>query len=433
MSTENKIFSWVKQNWLWFALAGFLLTRYYIFLNPPPYVRYFEEYANIWYYGLPPYLKHLFEYPPLTIPFISIPLYLDQWKIGLYRMNFRVMMLIVDALVYGVMLFSLKKFQISSWAKLTGVAFYLVMTVKAKDFMYENLDMLFTLSLLVPAVASVISYRWKNVLQWVFYWFGTGIKLINAPLGLVYFLHSEKKLWQKILLAGITFVLIWGIPLAIFRSSLSVMIVYHKNRGLQVESVPALIARGINIFSKSETIFISEYKSYDIKGPVSDKLLPLSTIALIGSMLFFIWYCWKHREEMENPAFLLKITLIFIFSYLCTNKVFSTPYHLWYLALVAVYPFTTWKERLYFFFCAGIYAGVATTPIPNIEIAGAQFSTWMPVLLQIPTSILLLIGSYRLKVPSENDLFVGMNKGTSFETNRQTTKGMSKNRLRKLA
>lgn len=400
----QKLLQWIQKNWLWVAIAGFALSRLYIFATPPTYVRYFEEYANIWYYGLPPYLMHLFEYPPATIPFISGPLLLDLAGIGQYRINFRIMMLFVDVLMFAFSLAAMRKLGYSSRTKLVNILFYLLMTIKAKDFMYENLDMLFTLSLFVPTILPLLLNRGRYVTQWLLYWFGVGIKLVNAPLGLLYFLGTKMSLVKKIALIGVTCLVIWGLPLAVYRSSLSVMLVYHKNRVIQVESFAALVIRGANLFTHSEEIFFSEHKSFDMKGPISNALLPVVNAALILSMLVLVIYILRHRDKASDPVFMMKVTLIFIFSYFLTNKVFSTPYHLWYVPLLAVYPYRSMRERLFFFVTSGVYLAVATSPLPSIEVfTGVFINTSLPVLTQIPATLLLFVGAYRLAVPVKEE------------------------------
>src|SRR5262249_55187350 len=135
----QQLLSFLKKYWLPIAILAFIASRLYIFLNPPPYVRYFEEYANIWYYGMPPYLKHWFEYPPATIPFIMIPLLLDLAGIGKYRIDFRLIILGVDVIVYALLLATMRKLNYSWKTKLANAFFYILLTIKAKDFMYENL------------------------------------------------------------------------------------------------------------------------------------------------------------------------------------------------------------------------------------------------------------------------------------------------------
>jgi hypothetical protein len=398
----HQLISFFKKHWFFIAVLGFILSRWYIFLNPPPYVRYFEEYANIWYYGLPPYLKHWFEYPPATIPFISGPLLLDLSGVGSYRINFRVMTLVVDTLTFLLMMAGMSKLKLSSWTKLFNVGFYLLLTIKAKDFMYENLDTVFALTMLIPAVVPLLIERGKTFVQWLFFWLGTGVKLVNAPLGLVYIL-DEKRTWlQKIVLSGIACALIWAVPVVIFRSSLGVIIEYHKSRTLQVESFPSLVVRGINVFTKSETIYFSNFKSFDLQGPVSNVMLPVANVTLVVVMAMFAAYVIRHRHIAHQPVFMMKATLIFIFSYFLANKVFSTPYHLWYVPFIVIYPYRSWKERAFFFITSGIFLSVATSPIPSVEVfKGIFLDATLPVVTQVPATVLLLIGAYRLKVEEE--------------------------------
>jgi len=393
----QQLLSWVKKYWWVIAILVFVASRVYIFVNPPVYVRYFEEYANIWYYGWPPYLKHWYEYPPASIPFVTGPLLLDLSGVGDYRMNFRSMSLFIDVIIFAVMLRVMQKLKYPPLTKLLNALFYIALTVKAKDFMYENLDLLFGLTMFLPAVAPYLVTKGKGFLQWIMYWLGTGLKLVNAPLALLYFLGSKQPFLKRLVVPLITFVMIWAIPLAIFRSSLSVIIIYHQNRQLQVESFPALVVRGLNIVTKSEEIYFSQYKSFDLRGPISNVVLPISSVSLflfVGLLSLFIWV---NRDRAANPLFMMKVTLLFIFGYFLTNKVFSTPYHLWYLPLLIIFPYRHWKERAFFYSLTAIFLGVATSPIPSIEIIkGIFLDTSLPVFTQIPATLLLFWGVTRL-------------------------------------
>lgn len=386
----QKLLEWVKQHWMWIAIIVFVISRVYIFLNPPAYVRYFEEYANIWYYGWPPYLKHWYEYPPATIPFVLGPLLLDLQGFGQYRLNFRLMTLVVDVVIFAVLVLAMKKLKYPPLTKFINALFYIALTIKAKDFMYENLDLLFGMTMLLPAVAPLLLTKGSSALQWLMYWLGTGLKLVNAPLGLLYFFSSREKVAKRLALVAVTAAMIWAVPLAIFRSSLSVVIVYHKDRQLQVESFPSLIVRGANLITKSEEIYFSSFKSFDLRGPISNIVLPISTFSLIVFMGVLTLFIWVNRDRASNPIFLMKVTLVFIFGYFLTNKVFSTPYHLWYLPLLVIYPYRNWKERLSIFGVTAIFLGVATSPIPSIEVVKGLFlDTSLPVFTQIPATLFL--------------------------------------------
>jgi len=328
---------------------------------------------------------------------VSGPLLLDLSGFGKYRLNFRLMTLAFDAILFVVMLRVMHKIKYPPLTKLANALFYILLTIKAKDFMYENLDLLFAITMFIPAVAPLLLNKGKGFVQWFTYWLGTGLKLVNAPLALLYFFDSKQPLMKRMIVPIITFVMIWAVPLAIFRSSLSVIIVYHKDRQLQVESFPSLVVRGANIFTKSEEIYFSSYKSFDLKGPISNVVLPLSTISEVIIMGLLCLYIWVNRDRASNPFFMMKVTLLFIFSYFLTNKVFSTPYHLWYLPLLVVFPYKNWKERSFFYVITAIFLGVATSPIPSIEIVKGLFlDASLPVFSQIPATILLLWGITKL-------------------------------------
>ncbi len=398
----TQIFQWLNRHWLAVAVTVFVVTRLSALLNLPGYIRYFEEYANIWYYGMPPYLQHWFEYPPATIPFISLPLYLDQWGWGVYRWNFITMMLAFDGLLFGLVALTVKKTYSSNLTKLVNLIFYALVTAKAKDFLYENLDLIFTLTLFLPAVAPLLFTKGRSWLTWLAYWLGIGIKLINAPLAAAYQVVEivGVKNWRdwiaKIWIPILSFLVIWAWPLLLYRTALSVIIVYHQNRTLQAESLPAMVVRAINMFTQTETIYLSNYKSYDLQGPISDRILPLSMVGLVILMLIWLGWVIKNRHHANQPLFLMKSTLIFLFSYLAANKVFSTQYHLWYIPLIAVYPYTNQKQRALMFGLAALYLGVATTKIPQIQLGSTDWATLIPVLTQIPAGVLLLVYSYGL-------------------------------------
>lgn len=388
-----------RHYWLVLVLLFFCLSRLYIFTHPPAYVRYFEEYANIWHYGWPPYLKHWYEYPPATIPFVSAPLWLDLAGIGQYRWNFRTMNLAVDTFLFILILLSLSRLRLSWSAKLLSLSFYLLATTKAKDFMYDNLDLLFSLCFFAPAVWPLFSRRTRAVGQWLWFWLGTGLKLINLPLGFAYWWQSQYRWWQRLLLVGVTFLALWAVPLFLYRSSLSVVLVYHQQRQLQVESFPALMVRGLNHWTKSEEIFFSEAKSFDLRGPLSQVALPLSQGALVLFGLGLTYYCWVNRDRGQDPVYLIKVNLIFIFGYFLTNKVFSTPYHLWYLPLLTVYPYRSMRQRVLVLGAAMAYVGAATTAWPAWEVwPGFFLDSSLPIVTQVPLTLFLAWQVIRLPI-----------------------------------
>jgi hypothetical protein len=399
-SVISQLATHLQTYWQHWAIGLFFLSRLIIFFFPPAYVSYFEQYANQWHYGLSPYFEQWFEYPPLAIPFVWGPLLLDLAGVGVYRVNFRFILMLADIAVFATIFMVIKKNTFDTLTKFLCLLFYIVLTLKAKDFIYENFDQVFSLCMLLPAVMPLWSLPRKDGVSWLSYWLAVGIKLVNAPLAFLYWFASDVPLKWRWLAPAVTFALTLAGPIAYFRSALMVVYVYHRGRTLQIESIPSLIVRGIDLFTHTEHIYLSFYKSFDLEGPLSNVMLPLSMVVLIGGGLWWAWSVFAHRHQARHPYFLLKYTLFFIFVFLMANKVFSTNYHLWYVPLLAIYPFRTQSERLKIFALAALFLGVATSPIPKLQIGSSTLDMLLPIFLQLPAGLALSYFVFRLQLPT---------------------------------
>src|SRR3989304_6974597 len=97
------------------AIFTFFISRIYILLNPPPnYSDVFHDYrryAEMWSSGLTPYLVHLYEYPPITIPVLYLPEVLNKLNIGHYYQNYRLQIFIFDLFISSFIIGAILKFQ----------------------------------------------------------------------------------------------------------------------------------------------------------------------------------------------------------------------------------------------------------------------------------------------------------------------------------
>lgn len=209
-----------------------------------------------------------------------------------------------------------------------------------------------------------------RLFSWIGFFAATALKLINAPLGLVY-LALQRNNWQKTL--GVMFMagaIVWLLPLLYFRSSLLVMWVYHQNRGLQVESMPARLADTINRYTKSER-YTEKYKNYEIEGPVSkqvkkvfDVLFPLAILVYI---VWLVYLAWK-LPPGYNYGFGLYATLGYFFLFMATGKVLSTPFFLWHIPLAAMLPTKGLKQKMLYLLPSLLLVSLNMTFIPNLEV-----------------------------------------------------------------
>jgi len=421
--TESIImfFKVFKNKWFLLALAGFLASRAFI-LNFPP-LDYsdvshdYERYANMWHYGYPPYFKHFYEYPPATIPLLWVPLIVDQMGIGTYYPNYRIEIFLLDILLFLLIYKLVAKAFTKTSLKIIALSFYFIAPIIAKDLFYEGVDLAFIGSLTAALIFSFLLSQkifLNRVLFWSLFWLSTAIKFVSLPLIVPFFYLREIK-WKKEVIACILgFFIIWGIPLIIFRSALSVSFVFHAQRHLKYASFPSYIVETANEFTRTE-VRINEPPDFQLAGPVSDKVeqlfgvvFPLSVILVIVYFLIIILkpksikdFCdklffKKERYLGRHARFVLgtKIALIYIFTLFLTGTIFSHPFHIWYLPLIAVFPFKKIKNQLIFMLLVLPMLIMDTTGWIKFYEDVSPFQTFM---IRFLPMILLLIFSFKLQ------------------------------------
>jgi hypothetical protein len=398
----------------WISLAIvvlFALTRAYIWLNPPPefteIIYSYMPYAHLWASGVKPYLEQWYEYPPLTIPLFYLPHIIDRETHGTllhinYLYAYRLLLFLVDTALFAVVWRSLVRFKVAPRLRWTALIYFCLITAKANHFLYDTMDWTFAAALTLSAAPTlwgamkspVILTRQQFVgsflagLQtWLGYWMGVGLKLMNGPLGLPLALlqrqHWRSK-WFALLVAG---GLVWGVPVLLYRSSLSVMLVFHQIRGLQVDSFAAIIVRVVNSFVHSETI-IEVYKNYETSGPLTNQALtilnvvfPLALVAFTG---WTAWQAWKLApRHKEHAAFRVSLTLGYILLLMIVSKVLSRPFMLWHIPLLAIMPFDNWRQQLRFFVPSILAVAITLSAIPDVPVGPLNTATLVGVLRSV--------------------------------------------------
>lgn len=375
----------MKKGIISLAILFFLLTRFYILKNPPyknnigySDVKHdYERYANIWWYGLPPYLKHLYEYPPATIPLVVFPLFLDQKGVGKYYQNYRFQIFVFDIIFFLVLLYFLNKTKIKNSSKFFAGLFYIFSGLIAKDFLYDGIDLIFSGTLALSLIFFRLFNQEKFLNKIFFYslfWLSVAIKLISAPLLIPYFFLSGKILKKEILAFIGGFLVVWGIPIFIFGSSLSVTFVYNFSRPFKYCSFPYFIAETINAFTKTE-IKIDNPPDFSLEGPYSkailgifNKVLPIAIILII---IYSLYNLFK-RKNLNPYFFAVKITLIYIFIFFLVSKIYSQPFPIWLVPLVSILPFPSVKRQLVFILLTALLLIIDTTNILNLGLFGLK-------------------------------------------------------------
>lgn len=417
----------ILKSLLFILIAGFFFffTRFHMLANPP-YIGYvegtwhqdtgysdvhqdYERYANFWRYGMTPYRKHLFEYPPGAILPIRLPLDFDQAGFGKYYPNYRKMVFGFEVVLFSVLLATILKRKSSYLDKYLSVGFYIVAGWLAKDFWFDGLDLIFfgtfSLALMLGYLTDLKNKFWQ-LLFWVLLWYSVSVKLMTAPLLVIIMLYRYKQIgFTSLINSAIGGFLVWIVPLVLYRSSLIVFILFHAGRSLKFGSFGSVLVELINDFTQTEQR-INLAPDFSMAGPVSTVMLKIFTVLMIVSMLIYMYQALKFvyfkvkKTVHFNDQVLLKLVLVFLYVFFLTTKTFSSPFHIWYVPIITLITFENNEKRLIFYILSLWMIGldIAGLVNPSHEPVFGPVSWWrirdqfrfIPMLALLPLSISLL-------------------------------------------
>ena len=354
----------------------FFLTRLYILSVRPEFSvvsHYYKIYTQEWDQGHTPYLDIPYEYGPATGPLFYVPHLLVKAGVGEYYLIYRAFLLIFDLVLFAVILYFGRK-KLSPKTQLINIFFFILTTTALKYFYFDSYDLVFAgvwfFALVVGLLSTGIGGRFFS---WVLFWLAVALKFINAPLAMIK-LCSRRWSIKSVIISVLAFLIIWAIPLTIFRSSLATVFFLHSARGLQVESVPANISRLINSFTHTES-YGEVANAIEIIGPIS------SQISHIYGWLFplglLVWLIIATRQVWRRPArpwpAELRLTLSYIFAFMFLGKILSTPYLIWPLPFLAIYPFSRRSHQLAIWSLWLLTVISSALPVTNYQLGIFEF------------------------------------------------------------
>lgn len=311
----------------------------------------------------------MFEYPPAVIPLISLPLEIDQRGIGKYYQNYRIEIFVFELLFFSFLLYTVFRLPCSTKLQWSAILFYILAGVVAKDYWYEGIDLVFfgLFSL------SIIWAYWKKqhillnrIITWALFWLSVAIKVMTAPLAIPLLMTKKLSLKREILACFLGSMLVWSLPLVLYRSSLSVFVMFHANRPMKYGAFGTYLVEVINDVTKTESR-LQQGPDFPMVGPVAKKVTQGMNVVFPWAIFIVLLYGYinlsrKKLTNTETFTVFLRTSLLYLFTLFLTGKTFSSPFHIWYIPLLTLYPFRSFQKQLGIFALAMLMLGLDTTP-----------------------------------------------------------------------
>lgn len=296
--------------------------------------------------GKLPYRDFNLEYPPLALlPFILPRIVALGLAKNYYIYAFLFLLEnILFSTINMLLLLRVRTVHSSQNQSIKVLVLYTLSTFVISPILLWRYD-LFPTVLTVLALVAVLSHR--PTLAGIFLGLGVAAKLYPLMLLPVFTLYFFTNKYYRAILN------IWlGTVGAVFLSFLPFLIttkdklfsffLYHQQRGLQIESLPAGIISLLHKWGFIELKTVAGYGSRDIVSPVDHivlAVLPLVLIILYISMLVSCWYRFReerHKDKLIKVESLVAYTLLALLIFIVTNKVFSPQYIVWIIPFAAL-------------------------------------------------------------------------------------------------
>jgi uncharacterized membrane protein len=296
--------------------------------------------------GKLPYRDFDLEYPPFALlPFVLPRLIALGLANNSYIYAFLFLLQnILFSTINMLLLLRVVSVRNSQRQRIIVLVFYTLFALVISPVLLWRYD-LFTTVLTVVALVAVLSNR--PTLAGISLGLGVAAKLyplVLLPVFTLYFF--TKKSYRAILniwLGTIGAVFLSFLPFLITtKDKLFSFLDYHKERGLQIESLPAGIISLVHKWGFIELKTVAGYGSRNIVSPLNDivlAVLPSLLIILYISMLVSCWYRFREerlKSELIKVDSLVAYTLLALLIFIITSKVFSPQYIVWIIPFAAL-------------------------------------------------------------------------------------------------
>jgi len=358
----------LKKHWKLFAsLTFFLSSRLWILLGWGPYLSdvhyYFQLAARAILRGQTAYEQFVYGYPPLSLPFIYLPIYFSNNFQG-YRLGFQIEMFLADLLcLWLLILFMKKRLDLDENRISLVVLSCALFGLGVGDFIYDRVDSVVALvfvcclyfnsekgEIRLPFFLSIVAGTLYKMVP--LFWAPIAILTTSFSSSFSEEKRAEKRRVKKqrvkfpwaqivrrtLLLVAPIALFLWVYDAGVNGRLIEILSV-HSKRGIQVESTwatPYMVGSAVKWIEPVR--IVNNYGAQHLaEASVSKIVVSLSKVAGFAILLtFYGWLGWyfyrtkqrqgKLRINFQTHFFIMISVLLF---FLASQRVLSTSFFIW--------------------------------------------------------------------------------------------------------
>lgn len=363
----------------------------------------YYEHAQRMLLGQQPYRDFVFEYPPLAIPLLFLPIIgAPEGDVFRYKLFYAIEQaaLGVGLAVLGLMF--LERYQRTPNYLAVLVAqplFFLAAGVMVTLERYDFAPALMTLAAL---------YLWPQqhgLLSWPLLAIGTALKVYPALLAPLFALeHLRRGEWRvlgrNMALFGATVALAFLPSLTVGSDALAVPLTYHSDRGIEINSLWATPLLWWYTQGGSLEV-VQAFSSEEVHAPGSQLFARLAVPAILVLLAWVYWRYWRRLSPGAAPttatvqddkvegsqARLVRYSALVILAFIVPNKVLSPQYFVW---LIPFIPLLVGRSRWLIMALFAIILGLSQYIYPHHWVELTTFLDRWTILAVMARNVLLI-------------------------------------------
>lgn len=343
----------------------------------------YYDYAGKVLSGLLPYRDFLLEYPPLALVFFTVPRVLGE-SFRWYYVWFQTQVVVFDLLAVLALHLAARRWSLPAFDTLFAYTIAVLAVGPITLQQFDIFSAVFTLFALLAFAAE------RDATAGAMLALGVMTKVYPILLAPVFVLvRCREQRWRSIAIAVASFVavcIVCLLPWLITApGSLRVLIEYHTQRGIHLDSTWATVAFIARAFGLTWVDVVMAFASWNIDGPIPRLLVPISTVVLLATLGACYLWIWRHLSRdprlTRDLGFAARACALVIVAAMAVSKVFSPQYLFWPAPLLVLIEPSRLRLPLALFVAAGLltywvypwnYAGLLAGRSMEVFVCGVR-------------------------------------------------------------